>query len=539
MQHFRLKFVMSLCWLFILASQCFASNDSENLINPTTWEVSPAGAAVVSLGTGKTTIMRQDCPLLKIDVKNGSKIRLSQTIQKDVSPGNSVNFHFSARSPSGTTLKFGYESKAKQHQFPPSLYKLKSDWRECLRYYDINGSKTGESSVYIEADGSFEMKESQVIVMKSPASSAYVVDDAQLDNRIQIHRTEPILISVKDKTGKPVAGVHVKIQQIRHQFLFGYDFSALGENEHLRKTCADVFNLCSLPLAWKDIEPKMGQSNFYELDRTVAWCGENQMAVMMSPLISDLNYPSWAPNDEEHALAALRVHIFNCVKHFTGTVKYWEVYVSPLTPREIPKRGYGSLLNQAGGDIRLLLRGLQWARLADQSRQSIFIYTENDFLHLTATLDAINQSHVMPDAIGIQFKMGSVPIKEIADQCKNIFRTYRIPIHITVTNSGDVDPKKLKELYRLFFSSPELQSLTWSDSTYRQKVQDQLKQLIRHDWWTSKEGVTDDKGLFETRAFFGDYAITATSPNGKIKKANFVLSPGLQSPKQLNLVAPE
>lgn len=39
------------------------------------------------------------------------------------------------------------------------------------------------------------------------------------------------------------------------------------------------------------------------------------------------------------------------------------------------------------------------------------------------------------------------------------------------------------------------------------------KQLLFEDWWTNAQGVTDDAGRFQTRAFYGDYTATISLPD--------------------------
>jgi len=43
------------------------------------------------------------------------------------------------------------------------------------------------------------------------------------------------------------------------------------------------------------------------------------------------------------------------------------------------------------------------------------------------------------------------------------------------------------------------------------------RDLVFNQWWTQVSGKADDKGLFEARAFYGDYIITS---DGKTKKVS-------------------
>jgi len=83
--------------------------------------------------------------------------------------------------------------------------------------------------------------------------------------------------------------------------------------------------------------------------------------------------------------------------------------------------------------------------------------------------------------------------------------------------------------YMLLFAHPAVQAATWWDFSDYQAWQeapagllrkdmsakpayDLLLKLIRHQWWTRTEGVTDAQGKVELRAFYGDYRVSAEVP---------------------------
>lgn len=44
-------------------------------------------------------------------------------------------------------------------------------------------------------------------------------------------------------------------------------------------------------------------------------------------------------------------------------------------------------------------------------------------------------------------------------------------------------------------------------------------------WWTNADGTADADGLYQTRGFYGDYEITATTKDGRTRTRAATLAP--------------
>ena len=92
----------------------------------------------------------------------------------------------------------------------------------------------------------------------------------------------------------------------------------------------------------------------------------------------------------------------------------------------------------------------------------------------------------------------------------------------------------MKAAYTIFFSKPEVQSITWWDAydtlgtfVYHgglcsqnlepRKAYYALKDLIK-GWTTSGMGFTDEKGLISFRGFGGTYEVLVTDPETGLSK---------------------
>jgi hypothetical protein len=64
-------------------------------------------------------------------------------------------------------------------------------------------------------------------------------------------------------------------------------------------------------------------------------------------------------------------------------------------------------------------------------------------------------------------------------------------------------------------------------------VYEQLLHLIRKQWWTTAEGLTDDHGCFSLRAFYGSHHATAEGANGRKTTSEFQVQRG--QPNQFEL----
>lgn len=119
-----------------------------------------------------------------------------------------------------------------------------------------------------------------------------------------------------------------------------------------------------------------------------------------------------------------------------------------------------------------------------------------------------------------------------------------MPAHIEDLNDWQVESwpttqeyeerqaREIEEMYRILFEHPQVQTVTGWDfrdgawlkapsgilrkDNSPKPAYDTLKKLIREEWWTDTEIITDENGYAEVEAFKGDYVITVDGVEKKI-----------------------
>jgi len=173
---------------------------------------------------------------------------------------------------------------------------------------------------------------------------------------------------------------------------------------------------------------------------------------------------------------------------------------------------------------------------------------------LEALLKKEMEGHRLFDTIGIQSHMHSGVWSW--SKLWNVCETYRkllLPIHFTEATivsgprEGSVEnwgpsstegeasqAKQTVSFYTMLFSHPAVQAITWWDFSdlgawqrapagwlrkdmSPKPVYEEMKGLIKSNWWTNAQGVTKADGKFSMRAFYGLHRITAELPDGQIR----------------------
>jgi hypothetical protein len=90
-----------------------------------------------------------------------------------------------------------------------------------------------------------------------------------------------------------------------------------------------AFNTAVVPLAWPDLEPKLGTYLWEPLDRLVAWCEQHQLRICMGPLVllDKHALPDWLflDDDYEEVQASILLFISQVVERYRGRVNLWHV----------------------------------------------------------------------------------------------------------------------------------------------------------------------------------------------------------------------
>ena len=166
--------------------------------------------------------------------------------------------------------------------------------------------------------------------------------DARVEAGIELNRKGPMLFTFKDKDGKILENVHLKVTQKTHDFKYGADLFMLDEivdskekNEAYKEHFAAAFNLATVPFYWQDLEPEPGKPRYapnspriYRRpppDLCIDWCEKNGI----EPKCHILNYanvtPEWAKGDIFKEKSLLEKRMRELAERYARRIRMWEV----------------------------------------------------------------------------------------------------------------------------------------------------------------------------------------------------------------------
>jgi len=160
------------------------------------------------------------------------------------------------------------------------------------------------------------------------------------------HLEEPVLaakyadqsLSLSVRAGEEISVMHGKLFLERRAATQGFGRHTFGgvldprriHDEKYLHYIKNSFNFVTIPLNWKDIEPKEQQQNFELLDACVDWLCHHRIAVKVGPLISFRPYalPDWLfiwENDFEQVREMAYEFITAVVERYGAKVQAWDV----------------------------------------------------------------------------------------------------------------------------------------------------------------------------------------------------------------------
>jgi len=380
--------------------------------------------------------------------------------------------------------------------------------------------------------------------------------------RIERHRKADASVMVVDGAGKPVPGAEVRVEQTRHEFLFGsniFMWGRVGDAEKeaaYRRRFAELLNYATLPFYWPSYEPRRGEPGHQRTEEVARWCQQHGILTKGHPLAWNFADPGWLPDDWQEVRRLQMARIEDCVGRFAGLIDRWDV-VNEATHfdraeflRRAPRM---SGMWQKVGRVEFTRECFIHARKANAKA----ILLVNDYRTDPAYERVIEQlvdatTRPMYDVIGIQSHMhgGTWSNQKIWEVCER-FARFKVPLHFTETTilSGDkgwerrrpwpttpegeaFQAREVARFYTMLFSHPAVAALTWWDFSDFHAWQgapagflradmspkpayDELMQLVKGRWWTKTEVRTAADGRASVRGFLGDYRVTATKPGSQ------------------------
>ncbi|HEX4087014.1 MAG TPA: endo-1,4-beta-xylanase [Chthoniobacteraceae bacterium] len=547
---------------------------TQNLVNPLGWhkQFAPADATAETM---TSTIGGKIKDVVSLRCLTPSqpfyKLIYGQTIAASVPSGDRLRLTFQARSETHNPVRVVLEKvDAPYTSITEVNATLTPEWQSYSSAgtslgFGPNGMglriQFGHKSGTLELTG---IKVEDVGMDPAIIAARQALSPESINARIEKYRKGDLVITVKDGLGKPIHDAKVHVEMKRHAFLFGCNIFGLNPADNsaaqraYRDRFAALFNYATLPFYWGSFEPEKGKPQYDRLNAMALWCNEHQLITKGHPLVWHEVYPNWAPNDAESAVPLLKQRVTDIIRYYAqpghAQIHLWDV-VNEANAARYYFNGEAAWIKR-DGPAKVVGTALQWARDADKDKRDTFLY--NDFNtgdDNLALLTALKTANALPDVIGIQSHMhgGTWPLDHLWATVEE-FSKFGRPIHFTETTvisgaSRDVDYKKtltdwnttpegeqkqsdyVGQFYTVLFSHPNVRAITWWDFSDSdawlgapsgllrkdmspKPVYDLLMKKIHHDWWTDVNGTTGIDGLYRTRAFYGDYLISATDAQG-------------------------
>ena len=376
-------------------------------------------------------------------------------------------------------------------------------------------------------------------------------------------RTAEARVVVRDAKGKAVEGATVWVQQQAHAFLFGCNicgweqFPEPGLNETYKRRFAELFNYATVPFYWALYEKEQGKPDYGFTDAIAAWCSKQGIEMKGHTLLwaNEAGIPPWSrglPGEQmQHARVA------DLMGRYAGKIRFWEVVNEPVNAPGVPVGPPQAWAREVDPAARLIV-----------NEYGIFYEGYPEFRRF---LEAAIADGVPFDAVGIQAH-APVNMAFPLDRVRTILDRYAAlgkEIHITEftpssngrgvlgapwrdTWTEEQQADYAEKFYKVCFAHPAVAAISWWDFSdvgawvpgggllradcSMKPAYERLRQLIRKDWWTDLESLTDAQGHVPFRGSYGRYHVKARYA-GINAECDFVLAKDSEKTVSLQLGA--
>ncbi len=405
----------------------------------------------------------------------------------------------------------------------------------------------------------------------SPQADRHALERAQA--AVERHRKGNVCLTVRTEKGEPVSGAKVVAEQVSSRFragcnIFGFGrFSTREQNALYAKRFEELFDFATLPFYWRGYERERGKPQHAYREEVARWCKEKGIATKGHPLAwtVDSGRPRWVEAlPAEESLAALEGRIANCVSHFKGLIDVWDVVNEPTHTRPWPATKTTAdfvdqclrWARQANPDALLIVN--EYYVIQDTEGKGPFYKLVEELIRRESPFDAIGLQAHEPRTDWYPLDMVEKTLETYARLGKRIHITEFTPTSSgkPITGSyrkGVWDEKAqadyAEQFFRICFGNPAVDCIVWWDlceakawlegggllrkDLTPKEVYDRVQRLIREEWRTQFEGITDGSGAVKFRGFHGRYK--AVIEKGEVRKeVAFELSPG--KPVELTVI---
>lgn len=405
----------------------------------------------------------------------------------------------------------------------------------------------------------------------------------RIEDGIRTNRMSEGVLRFVAAAGRPPTNVKARVEQTRHEFLFGANIFMLGgfptpeQNRQFETMYTALLNYATVPFYWSDLEPEPGRPRFAKdsppiyrrppPDAVVEFCRAHGLAMKGHPLVWHQWYPKWRPDDPQEAMRRIEQRIAEIAARYGTTIPRWEVVNEPIErplhadawcnlPEDYVFRSLSMAAKRFSATDRMMLNeATTFSWLEFSEGRSPYYRLIREMLDRGARVDEFGmQLHIFSEQAWQLALAGKrfapADLFKVLDRYSDFGR----PIHITeitipaLPHSPEGERNQAtvaRNLYRLWFSHPRVEAISWwnlVDGTAA-KGEDKwnaglvrrdfspkpafeaLDRLINHDWKTVLETNSTAGGAVVFRGFCGGYTVTAQS-GGKTVKQTFRLKKG-------------
>ncbi len=390
-----------------------------------------------------------------------------------------------------------------------------------------------------------------------------IMVETSVERDIRRHRTADTTVTLT-VNGEPLAGREVRLQQLRHKFLFGCTaFEAVelasgdsddpGREERMLELWEGLFNFGTLPFYWGRFEPERGKPDTERVLAAARLLTERGHTVKGHPLAWHTVTADWLLDLDNAEIARVQTErIKREMTDFAGLIDMWDVINEVVIMPIFDKYDNGiTRLCRDIGRIPMVRMAFDAAREANPGATLLL----NDFDMSAAyecLIEGVLEAGVRIDALGLQSHMhqgywGEEKTLGVLER----FSRYGLPIHFTETTivSGETMPPEIVDLndhrveswpstpegearqadeierhYKTLLSHPSVEAVTYwgmsdagmwlgapggfirADGTPKPSY-DRLHHLVNTEWGTDETRTTDAEGRLRFNGFLGDYRI--------------------------------
>jgi len=380
--------------------------------------------------------------------------------------------------------------------------------------------------------------------------SAKVTEDA-INKRISEIRKGEIVV-------KTNPGAEVKVEQVKHEFLFGTAITdnlaeksenAMSDKDRkmFLKILEENFNYAvhENALKWYDTEVEYKKVDYYLADRIYELCNERNIPMRGHCVFwakDEFLMPWLKELDNEALRSAVVRRATGVAKHFKGRIEEFDLNNEMINGDFFRRRlGYGVInemawaVKAANPNAKLYMNDYGILVEDGFNRSSYLIQIEN-FLASGVPIDGIGcQAHFVTsnkNNRGATAATTSEHVQKTLDQLSKFGLPIKITECLVTADTEEGKAEELRRFFRLCFAHPSVEAIImwgfwevghwipesamWKKDWTPTPQALAYRDLVFNEWWTNISGTADGKGLFKTRAFYGDYLITSDGETKKV-----------------------